>query len=251
LAELTGFAYQHGKSFLHRMDVRVKLLSLILISLACLNAAPPSLAALTGLMILAALHVRLPLSSILLEIRYFFFLLLVVFVAGSLSTPGSVVFEFLTFSVTLEGVRQGGLLCWRLVLVLLAGLDFVTTTRPSEIKAAVEWFLRPVPRIPEKRVATMLSLIIRFIPLILSQARETADAQRARCVDSRKNPAYRLIKFSIPMIRRTFSSADKLAVAMEARCYNENRTPHRLASSPADWLALLVVLGIVILTGCL
>jgi biotin transport system permease protein len=70
----------------------------------------------------------------------------------------------------------------------------------------------------------MIGLIMRFVPVILDQAKETSKAQRVRGVENRKNPVYRLIKLAIPLIRRTFESADKLAVAMEARCYSENRT---------------------------
>jgi energy-coupling factor transporter transmembrane protein EcfT len=58
--------------------------------------------------------------------------------------------------------------------------------------------------IPGKRIATMMSLTTRFVPVILNQANETAEAQRARGVENRKNPVYRLIRLGIPLIRRTF-----------------------------------------------
>ena len=96
--------------------------------------------------------------------------------------------------------------------------------------------------IPSKRIATMMSLVVRFIPVIFDQARETADAQRARGVDNRKNPIYRLKKLGIPLMRRTFERADKLAVAMEARCYSENRTDPGLYARSKDWAALFVVI---------
>jgi energy-coupling factor transporter transmembrane protein EcfT len=119
---------------------------------------------------------------------------------------------------------------------------FVSTTRPSEIKAAVEWFLNPIPFVSGKRLATMLSLVMRFIPVILNQARETAAAQKARCVENRKNPVYRLIRLGSPLIRRTFERADKLAVAMEARCYTENRTDPELSATRTDWISLGVMI---------
>ncbi|OEU72588.1 MAG: hypothetical protein BA864_00865 [Desulfuromonadales bacterium C00003093] len=144
-----------------------------------------------------------------------------------------------------------------MLLIVLAGLLFVSTTRPSEIRAAVEWFLSPFPFIPGKRVATMMSLIIRFIPVILEQAKETSDAQRARGVENRKNPVYRLMKLAVPLVRRTFESADKLAVAMEARCYTEKRVNIELYATRNDWIALFLVLCLCVLLsvidmfGCL
>jgi len=80
------------------------------------------------------------------------------------------------------------------------------------------------------------------VPVILNQANETAEAQRARCVENRKNPVYRLIRLGIPLIRRTFERADRLAVAMEARCYTENRTDPELCATRIDWMALVVMI---------
>ena len=149
--------------------------------------------------------------------------------------------EFKIISVTREGLYEGALVCWRLVIVIMAGLTFVLTTRPSEIKAAVAWMLRPFPFVPAKRIATMMSLIVRFMPVIFQQAKETLDAQRARGVENRKNPVNRLVKLGIPILRRTFERADKLALAMEARCYSENRTDPRLASGIKDWIVFFAV----------
>jgi len=77
--------------------------------------------------------------------------------------------------------------------------------------------------------------------VIFQQAKETLDAQRARGVENRKNPVYRLVKLGIPVLRRTFERADKLASAMEARCYSENRTDSLLSSGVRDWISLVGV----------
>ncbi len=137
----------------------------------------------------------------------------------------------------MPGLAAAGLVCWRLAFVMLLGLVFLATTRPVEIKSAVQWFLKPVPLIPEKKVAAMMGLILRFIPVILDQARETAAAQKARGIENRKNPVYRLIKLGFPLMHRTFECADNLALAMEARCFTENRTDPHLSARWQDWLA--------------
>jgi energy-coupling factor transporter transmembrane protein EcfT len=241
LVELSGFGYLPGNSVLHRLDVRTKMVCLVLVGLAALSASWGTLALLTILPVWSAWHIRLPLSSISMETRYVMLLLLVVFAARIFTTPGSVLWQFSMMSITREGLQAGALVCWRLVVVIAAGLVFVATTRPTEITAAVAWFLKPIPGVPEKRAATMISLMVRFIPLILNQARETAAAQRARCLDARKNPLVKMTKLTVPMIRRTFETADRLTVAMDARCYNENRTPRALSASTRDWAALVLV----------
>ena len=185
---------------------------------------------------------RLPLKSGLRGMRFFFILLLLVMGARMVITPGDPIIEIKFFSITRQGTLSGVLICWRLTIIVLLGFAFVFSTRSFEIKAAVQWFLKPFAFIPGKRIATMMGLTTRFIPVILNQANETAAAQRARCVENRKNPVYRLIRLGIPLIRRTFERADRLAIAMEARCYSENRTDPELCAARTDWIALVVMI---------
>jgi biotin transport system permease protein len=251
MAELNVIGFHAGDSVLHRLDVRFKLLFLVAISLSSLKAFIPSLSLLTLVLMVAMMSAGLALKTALKDLRYVFLLLLFVFIARSLSVPGSSVVEFKSVSITREGLYEGTIVCWRLVIVIMTGLSFVLTTRSSEIKAAVEWMLKPFPWVPAKRIAIMLSLIVRFIPVIFEQAQKTAEAQRARGVENRKNPVYRLKMFSIPLMRRIFERADKLALAMEARCYSENRTDYLLSSGVKDWIALagVVCLCLIIILG--
>ena len=241
MAELNVLGFHAGSSVLHQLDVRFKLLFLVVISLSSLKAFVPSLSLLTLVLMAVLMHTGLPLKTALKDLRYVFLLLLFVFIARALSVPGSPVVEFKALSVTREGLYEGAIVCWRLVIVIMTGLSFILTTRSSEIKAAVEWMLRPFPWIPAKRIAFMMSLIVRFIPIIFEQAKKTAEAQRARGVETRKNPVYRLKMFGIPLMRRIFERADKLVLAMEARCYSENRTGSLLSSGVRDWIALVGV----------
>ena len=248
MAELNVLGFHTGDSVLHKLDVRFKLLFLVAISLSSLKAFVPSLSLLTLVMMVALISAGLPLKTALKDLHYVFLLLLFVFLARSLSVPGSPVVEFKAVSVTREGLYEGAIVCWRLVIVIMTGLSFILTTRSSEIKAAVEWMLKPFPWVPAKRIAIMLSLIVRFIPVIFEQAQKTAEAQRARGVEHRKNPDYRLKMFGIPLMRRIFERADKLALAMEARCYSENRTDSLLSSGVRDWIALSCVVCLCFIT---
>jgi len=244
MAELSSFGFRSGRSIPHGLDARFKLLFLVLISLASLKAGLWTLLFLSGGMLWVLSDARLSLVAVLGELRYFLFLLLVVFAARALATPGDAVFASSLITVTRQGLADGVMVCWRLLLMVLLGLVLTATTRPADIRAAVEWILHPFPIVPAKRIGTMLSLIMRFIPVILNQARETAEAQRARGVENRKNPAYRLTKLGIPLIRRTFENADRLITAMEARCYSENRTGPVLVATRRDWQSLFVIVAI-------
>jgi len=244
MAELTCFSYRAGRSLLYRLDARFKLLFLVLISLASVKAGLWAMLFLSGGLLGMLLDVRLSPVAVLRDLRYFLFLLVAVFAARALATPGEAVFTTKLMTITREGLSDGVLVCWRLLLIVLLGLVLTASTRPAEIRAAVEWILKPIPVAYAKRIGTMMGLMMRFIPVILKQAKETAEAQRARGVENRKNPIYRLTKLGIPLIRRTFENADHLITAMESRCYNENRTGPELMSNRRDWVALSVIIAL-------
>jgi len=234
MAELTAFGYFTGNSLLHRLDARFKILMLITLSLTSLRLDFCGLTVLTLAVGAVVLPCRLHWKPASREARFFLVLLALVFVARWLSSGGLAV---IPLKVSMQGLTSGALVCWRLAFVVFVGLCFAATTRPADIKAAVQWFLKALPLVPEKKVAAMMGLILRFIPLVFSQARQITEAQKARGIENRKNPLYRLIHLSLPVLRRSFECADHMAVAMEARCFSESRTDPRLTARRRDWLA--------------
>ena len=240
MTTLTPFHYREGYTFLHLLDARFKIILLILLSLSTLNTSASSLAILTFLIAFFMVSIRVHIFHLFRELRFFFILLLIVFIIRLLATPGDHLFQIFEITFTKQGMRAGLLVCWRLLLVVLLGYIFVSSTRISAIKSAVERLLAPIPFIPEKRVATMMGLIVRFIPVIFQKAQDVSEAQKARCVDNRKNPIYRLQVLTMPLMRGIFQDADKLAMAMTARCYDENQTIVPKKARPIDWLALAI-----------
>jgi len=242
MASLTTFHYRSGNSVVHLLDTRFKLLLMAVISITVLNGSIQALMLIT-VMTIALLRIsRVFILSAIWELRYFFVLLIMVFVARVLSTPGDPMVHFGAISISGQGLREGAVVCWRFLLVVCLGLIFVSTTRISGIKQAVAWFMGPIPWVPEKRVATMMGLLVRFIPVIFNRAGEVSLAQQARCVNNRKNPFYRLKMFSVPLIRDVFLDADHLAEAMESRCYSEKSPRRLIKASKKDWLVMI--------TGC-
>jgi len=237
MAELTRFQDRRLPQPLANMDVRLKLALMFGVSLVCLELGFSGLA-LLGLPLALLLAFHRPASGPdLKDLRWIVLMLTLVFSARTLFTDGVPWIAFGPLAATREGLREGALTCLRLVLMFMLGAAFIATTRSAEIKAGVQWFLKPIPFVPAERVATMLSLVIRFIPVILEQAARTSDAQRARAVENRRNPIRRMAVFGMPLMRRTLGTADNLAVAMEARCYSEKRTDPELKTEPRDWVS--------------
>lgn len=247
MARVTVFSYRPGTSLLHRLDPRFKLLFMVMLSLGTLNTGFSGLALATGLVLSALLAAQVNIASVFRELKIFPFFLLFVFIARSLTTGGEQLFAYHGVGPTGQGMLLGVQVCWRLILVVLISLGFIASTTSSEIKAAVEFYFARVPFIPEKRVSVMLSLLIRFIPIIMLQVQETHDAQKSRCVEQRKNPVYRLVKLTIPVMHRIFQNGDRLAIAMASRCFNEQRTGPTLTASMVDWITLFILTVFVVL----
>ncbi|CCK79387.1 MULTISPECIES: energy-coupling factor transporter transmembrane component T family protein [Desulfobacula] len=224
MADLIPFTYRQGHSMLHKLDARVKFFIICLISISMVSAHLLA-SGVYGLILLVFFKAAgLDLFSLLNSIKYFILLLFFIFLARALTVEGHVIFSFYGLSVTEQGMNEGGLVAFKFFLVMLTGLLFSCTTKPSAVKSAVQWFLKPVPFVPEKRVAVMISLSLAFMPVILKQAKEISDAQKARCGDLQKNPVKKIIRLVCPLLKKTFLSADSLVLAMESRCYSDDRT---------------------------
>ena len=236
MAELTAFHYRSGTSALHRLDVRMKLVLLAVFSIACLHLSFAGLFVL-GLFLLATAAASRAAPAIHSgEWRWMGILWVFILIARAISTDGTAIFSAGALTVTREGLTDGVRICLRLALIVCGGSVFVATTRPSAIKAGIQWFLKPLPVIPAERVGTMLSLLIRFVPLIFEQIAMLSDAQRARAVENRRNPIVRMAVFGIPLMRRIFETSDRLVLAMEARCYSDSRTNPEVRAHAQDWV---------------
>ena len=244
MASLTAFQYRTGNTMAHSLDTRFKLVLMALVSITVLNASAGALLVMSCVLVVLGGYIRLPLGLAVKELRYFFLLLLMVFAARVLSTPGEPLVQIQFFEIGKNGLVQGAMVCWRFLLVVALGLVLISTTRVTDIKQSVAWFFRPVPGVPEKQVATILGLIVRFIPVIVKKAGEVTAAQQARCIGRRKNPFFRLKAFTIPLLRGIFIDAGNLAMAMEARCYSEHGIRATASATPSDWAVLAAGSGL-------
>ena len=243
MAELTLFAYRPGTSPMHRLDARMKLALVAAASLIGLRLDFPALGLMALTLAAVAAGCRRSLRIRVGELRWIALLLAFVFVARALSVEGAPYFSLMGWDVTREGLREGVLVGLRLGLVFLIGALLMGTTRSTEIKAGIQWFLKPLPFIPAARLGTMLGLLIRFVPVIFEEISRISDAQRARAVENCRNPLRRLVAMGVPILSRIFSRSDRLALAMEARCYSEARTPAALKANLKDWGAFALTCG--------
>lgn len=193
--------YQHRNSPLHRSPAGWKLAGLAVVATgAFFVTSPPLLAGgIAAALGLAALA-RLPWRALAAAFRPLLPMLVLLFVAQGL------------FAGWLEGTV---VIARILLLVLLATLVTLTTPMTAMVDALERGLavLRPLGIDPAK-VGLMLALTLRLIPMMLDQAREIRDAQRARGVEG---TAWTLL---VPLVMKTLRMADALSDALDARGYD-------------------------------
>jgi len=239
---VNAFTYTPSGSYVEKADVRCKLFALSLLSISTLKAGFFPLIMMIGLLFLIIRGEGKRSGRLLMELKYFFILLFFVLGARALTTPGDPLFVLFNLEVSIQGLKHGGLICTRFFTIMLMGIVFASTTKPSLVKSGVEWFLKPVPFIPEKQAAVMIMLFLRFMPLILEQAKIIKDAHKARCADLEKNPVKKAVRLAVPLLKKTFLSADQLAAAMASRSYSQQRTDPEFYPSGNEGLICVAVI---------
>lgn len=244
MAELIDFGYAPGDSVLHRLDMRFKLAGLMLLSTVGLGAGPAGLGLLAAALLALACRLGLVRRGLGRGLGPLLVFLLLVFTVRAVTTPGTPLTAIGPVPFTQEGLRDGLLVVGRIAAAVGWGLLFVRTSRSEDVKAAVAWLLRPLPFVSGQAAATMMGLIVRFIPVLFQQVHISHTAWQARGGALWRSPLRRLRYQALPAVRRTVLSADQLAWAMQARCYHESAIALHFKASARDGLCLAAVLAL-------
>ena len=236
-----AFHYFPGNSFLHRWDARCKVLGLLIITLSFLQFRA-SLFILNSVMLIGLFILsRFPLTQFLREFKFWAIFLFILFLFQILFTQGIRLSLLPWLPVSKEGLALGGITVWRLGLILYYATLFTAVTRPRELQDAITWFIKPVPFLSERRIGLMVSLTIRFFSIILDEAEEVRLAHKARMGDREKNPFRRAKSLGLPLLRRSFSRAEDVTLALAARGYRDD-LPLHLPKFPLSHLIPLFLL---------
>ena len=233
LRDITLGQYYPVDSVIHRLDPRTKLLGtlLFIISLFCMDSAwGYGLAAL-----FLAMTIRLskvPLKFMVRGLKAVLVLLLISVSFNLFLTPGREIFRLGFLKITWEGLRTAVFMAVRLIFLVLGSSVMTLTTTPNELTDGLEkglGFLKKVG-VPVHELAMMMSIALRFIPILIEEADKIMKAQMARGADFESGNIVQRAKSMVPLLVPLFISAFRratdLAMAMEARCYRggEGRT---------------------------
>lgn len=227
------FAYVPGTSPGHRLDARSKLFVQIAFAAAAYAHTTPR-----GLAILSVIAVGCVWAAggTVREVAWGYrwaapVLLVAPVVAGAtLGTPW--------FRV--ERALSTGLASYRVAIILLVAGAYVRTTPVRESRAAIQ---RLIPGRIGRILGIGISLVFRFLPLFRRDLASAREALHSRGGDARPlRDRMRIV--AVAGLNRAFERADRLALALNARCLAWNPTLPRSRFGRLDVVAI-------ILAGCL
>ena len=254
---IIGQFYQ-TESVIHRLDPRVKLggTLLYIISLFCFdNFIGYALAILFLGIVIRLSHV--PFKLIVRGMKAILFLLLITAVFNLFLTPGEPLVSVWKLSISKEGLVLAVTMAVRLSLLIIGSSIMTLTTTPNNLTDGMEKMMAPLKvfRIPVHEVAMMMSIALRFIPILLEETDKIMKAQMARGADFESGNIFArakaLVPLLIPLFVSAFRRANDLAMAMESRCYRggDGRTKMKpLVYARRDAIAYVCLVGYLVVS---
>ena len=257
LRDITLGQYYRTESVIHRLDPRVKLVATFafIVSLFLVKNFIGYIIAFLFLCLSVKLS-NVPPRFIFRGMRAIFFLLVITMVFNLFLTPGDVLVSFWKVQITRQGLKLALMMGIRLVFLITGSSLMTLTTTPNNLTDGLESLLNPLKKIhvPVHEISMMMSIALRFIPILMEETDKIMKAQMARGADfesgSLLQRARSLVPLLVPLFISAFRRANDLAMAMESRCYRggEGRTKMKpLIYKNEDYLAYLVIVAYLVL----
>lgn len=259
IRDITIGQYYPVKSVIHSLDPRLKLTGtfLFLISVFLVNKFYGYIAIFLFMAGVIKLS-KVPFRFIARGLKSVVFLLVFMVVFQIFLTPGDPVFEWKFINITRQGLKNSAFFGLRLIFLILGSSIMTFTTTPNQLTDGLEKILKPLGhiKVPVHEIAMMMSIALRFIPILIEETDKIMKAQMARGADFETGGilkrAKSLIPLLVPLFVSAFRRANDLAMAMEARCYRggEGRTKmkplHYHSRDIAAYGVLLLYMAVVI-----
>ena len=259
LRDITLGQYYPVASVLHRLDPRTKLFGtmVFIISLFVADSIWAYLAA--TVFLAAAIKIsHVPFRFMVRGLKAIIFLLLISVSFNLFLTQGEVLFQLWFLKVTKEGLKTAGFMGVRLIYLVVGSSVMTLTPTPNELTDGLEKSLGFLKKIglPVHEVSMMMSIALRFIPILVEETDKIMKAQMARGADFESGNiiqrAKNMIPLLVPLFISAFRRATDLAMAMEARCYRggEGRTKmkplHYAKRDGVTYLVYIAYLAVII-----
>lgn len=245
-------------SFIHRLDPRVKLVSLMFLLVAVFfDAGFIGYAILGAFVVLLSVLSKIKITQILKSIKPMIFMMVILTVFNVLFIQsGNLIVSLGFIKIYDQAVYQSAYIFLRLIIIIIMTTILTATTKPLDLTLGLEHLLTPLKKVgfPAHEIAMMISIALRFIPTLMEETQRIMKAQASRGVDFQegtlKEKILSIISLIIPLFISAFQKAEDLANAMESRNYNPDakRTRYKqLKWKVADTVSIISVIIICII----
>ena len=247
IRDITIGQYYTVESKIHSLDPRMKINAVLIFIVSIFFIKSYFGYLISGLFLLFCIKIsNVPIKYIVKGLKSIVFLLFLSVFLNLFFTPGRVLFSYSIFSITYEGLDIAVKMMLRLIILILFSSLLTLTTTPMQLTDGIDYnlsFLK-IFKIPVSDIALMMSIALRFIPILIEEVDKIMKAQISRGVKFDDKNLIKKIKAYIPILVPIFVSAfrrsNDLAIAMESRCYvdSDNRTKlNPLVYKVSDYLA--------------
>lgn len=254
IRDITIGQYYPANSVIHRLDPRVKLIATLLYIISLFMFKSIIAYFIAGIFLFTIIKMsKVPFGYIIKGLKAIVILMVITIVFNLLLTPGEeTLVSFWVFTITKEGVIKSVFLAIRLIFLIIGASLMTFTTTPNHLTDGLERLMKPLQkiRVPVHEIAMMMSIALRFIPILLEETDKIMKAQMARGADFETGglikKAKNMIPLLVPLFISAFRRANDLAMAMEARCYRggEGRTKMKpLSYKKRDGFGFVIMVG--------
>ncbi len=251
LRDITIGQYYQTDSVIHRLDPRVKLMGTLIFIISLF--LDRSIWIYLGVTIFLAAVIKLsrvPLKFIVKGLRAVVILIVFSAIFNLFLTQGEPLIKIWKLTITKEGAILAAFMVVRLLYLIMGSSLMTLTTTPNNLTDGLEkglGFLKYI-KVPVHEIAMMMSIALRFIPILIDETDKIMKAQMARGADFENGNliqrAKAMIPVLVPLFISAFRRANELAMAMEARCYHgsEGRTKMKpLKYNKNDYIAYIIL----------
>ncbi|TCT14098.1 energy-coupling factor transport system permease protein [Natranaerovirga pectinivora] len=254
IRDITIGQYYPTYSIIHQLDPRVKINGTFAFILSIFFVGNFYGYIVAALFLFGTIRIsKVPVKFILKGLKAIFMILLFTVLLNMFLTPGeNVLLKAGPLTVTDKGFELAIFMAIRLIFLIMGSSLLTLTTSPIQLTDGIERLLSPLTKIkvPAHEIAMMMTIALRFIPILLEETDKIMKAQMARGADFDSGniikKAKSLIPLLVPLFISAFRRADDLAMAMEARCYRggEGRTKLKeLIYERKDFIAYCILLA--------
>lgn len=216
-----------GNSFIHKLDARMKILLLILYMVfifLCRNYI--SLGLITAASLIIIFSTKISFLKYIKSMKVIMFVVILTGIFNLFSGTGDILFQWWIFTITSGGLNNAIFVIIRIAVLMLISSVLTYTTSPTDLTDGLESLIKPlgVFHVKYHEIAMMMTIALRFIPVLLEETDKIMNAQKARGADMDNGNLFQRVKALVPVLIPLFVSsvrrANDLATAMECRCYN-------------------------------